>query len=627
MIYKGYVPTKDKAPLTKYKGGKNLLTLDEVKDLSEYAGVLADDVILIDIDDKEQSEILMQIIEDKQLDCIVHQTSRGRHFLFKNATIDRCKQGKQLACGLRADIKIGKNNGTQILKFNGKERFIEWDTEGRELQEIPKWLIPVKSSVDFFNMEEGDGRNSTLFSYILTLTSAGFSKEEARECIEIINKYVLREPLSEDELETILRDEAFPVDTFFDGKKFLHNNFAEFLKNNDHIKRIYGQLHVFRDGVYVAGSREIQRAMIKHIPTMKDTQRGEVLKYLDLICEPTNPDSNANLIAFGNGLFDIVSGELRDYSPDVIITNKIPWAYEPEAYSELADKTLDKIACGNRDIRLLLEECIGYCFYRRNELSKSFMLTGGGSNGKSVFLDMVKNVLGEGNYSALDLNELDERFSVATMAGKLANIGDDISDEFLQGRAIANFKKLVSGNQVKAEIKNDPNIFFMKPTVKLLFSANDIPVMKDRTGAVLRRMIIVPFNAKFSKNDPDYDPYITWKLKDEQVMKYLIRIGIEGLRRVLENNGFTESKEIQDELEEFELRNNPILSFIKDTSIESILNQPTKEVFRMYKVYCVEKGFMEMTQPNFSRELNRRLNVTVKRLRINGELTGIYVRK
>lgn len=627
QIYKGYVQTKDKAPMTKYKGGKNLLTLDDVKDLPEYAGVLEDDVVLIDVDDGEQSEILMKIVEDKQLDCIVRVTSRGRHFLFKNTEIGRCKQGKQLACGLTADIKIGKNNGTQILKFNGEERFIEWDTEGRDLQELPKWLIPINSKVDFFNMEEGDGRNSTLFSYILTLTSAGFSKEEARECIEIINTYVLRDPLSQDELEIILRDDAFPMDTFFDGKKLLHNNFAAFLKNNDNIKRIYGQLHVFRDGVYVAGAREIQRSMIQHIPTLKDAQRNEVMKYLELICEPTDPDQKANLIAFTNGLYDIVTGELKEFSPDVIITNQIPWDYDQSAYSELADKTLDRIACGNRDIRLLLEECIGYCFYRRNELSKSFMLTGGGSNGKSVFLDMVKGVLGESNYSTLDLNELDERFSVATMAGKLANIGDDISDEFLQGRAVANFKKLVSGNQVKAEIKNDPNIFFMKPTVKLLFSANDIPVMKDRTGAVLRRMIIVPFNAKFSKDSPDYDPYITWKLKDEQVMKYLIRIGIEGLKRVLENNGFTESKEVQDELAEFELRNNPILSFIKDTPIESILNQPVKEVFRIYKVYCVEKGFMEMTQPNFSRELNRRLNVTVKRVRINGELTGIYVRK
>lgn len=626
-LYKGYVPTKDKSPLIKYKGGKNLLSLDQVEDLPEYAGVLADDVILIDIDDSEQAEILMNIVEDRQLDCIVRKTSRGKHFLFKNTSISKCKTGKPLAIGLKADIKIGKNNGTQILKFNGKERFIEWDIEDRDLQEIPKWLIPVSTSVDFFNMEEGDGRNNTLFSYILTLTAAGFTKEESRECIEIINKYILKEPLSENELEVILRDDAFPAETFFDGKKFLHNNFAEFLKNQDHIKRIFGQLHVYRDGVYVAGSREIQRSMIRYVPNMKNTQREEVLKYLELICEAGGVEDTSNYIAFQNGLYDVVTGTLRDFDSSITITNKIPWNYEPTAYSELADKTLDKMACHKKEIRMLLEECIGYCFFRKNELSKAFILTGEGSNGKSVFLDMVKNVLGDGNFSALDLNELDERFSVATMAGKLANIGDDIADEFLQGRAIANFKKLVSGNQVKAEIKNDPNIFFMKPTVKLLFSANDIPPMKDRTGAVLRRLVIVPFNAKFSKDDPDFDPFITWKLRDEEVMKYLIQLGLQGLKRVIQNNGFTQSNEVQHELDEFQMLNNPVLAFLRDTDLEDILNQPTKEVFRIYKIYCVENGYMELKQGNFTKEVNRRLKLEVKRVRIDGKLESIYVRK
>lgn len=626
-LYKGYVPTKKKAPLIKYEGGKNLLTLEQVEDLPEYAGVLADDVILIDIDEAEQAEILMKIVEDRQLDCVVRQTSRGKHFLFKNTKVDKCKQNKPLGVGLKADIKLGKRNGTQILKYEGKERFIEWDTDGRELQEVPKWLLPVSTSVDFFNMEEGDGRNNTLFSYILTLTTAGFSKEETRECIEIINKYVLKESLSEDELEVILRDEAFPAETFFDGKKFLHNNFAEFLKNQEHITRIFGRLHVYRDGVYIPGSLDIQRSMIKYIPTMKDTQRAETLKYLELICEQADVDDNTNLIAFKNGLYDLVSGELREFSAETIITNKIPWDYDPEAYSELADKTLDKMACKNPQIRAILEECIGYCFLRKNELSKAFLMTGTGSNGKSVYLDMVKNVLGDGNFSALDLNELDEKFSVATMAGKLANIGDDISDEFLQGRAIANFKKLVSGNMVKAEIKNDPNIFFMKPTVKLLFSANDIPPMKDRTGAVLRRLVIVPFNAKFSPTDPDFDPFITWKLRSEEVMKYLIKIGLEGLKRIIQNNGFTKCEQVEEELHEFELQNNPVLSFLNDTDADKIINQETKEVFRIYKIYCVENGYMELKQANFTKEVNRRLNLSTKRVRIGGELTNIYVKK
>lgn len=620
QIYKGYVKTKGKKPVEKFDKCR---PLKEVKDLPEYAGVLADDVILIDIDDQKQSEILMDIVEDMQLDCIVRQTSRGRHFLFKNSGVDKCGTHLKLACGLEADIKIGAHNSTQVIKIGGEERFIEWDSE--ELQPLPKWLFPVDSNVDLFDMKEGEGRNSTLYGYILTLTQAGFSKDETRETIKIINKYILNESLSDDEIDTITRDDAFPKETFYKGKVFLHNNFAVFMKNNDHVKRINGQLHIYKNGAYVPGAREIESAMVRHLPMLKAAQRSEVLKYLEIICPSDSPVADAKLIAFNNGIYDITTGELSPFRPDIVVTNKIPHDYNPAAYSELADQTLNKIACNDPRIRELLEECVGYTFYRRNEMSKAFVLTGDKSNGKSTFLDIVKNVLGQHNFSALDLSELDERFSVATMSGKLANIGDDISDEFLSGRSISNFKKIVSGNQVKAEFKGQ-DAFFYNPYVKLLFSANDIPRMKDKTGAVLRRLVIIPFNARFSKDDPDYDPYITWKLRDEQVMEYIIQIGLKGLEHVLTNNAFTESQKVQKELEDYEIQNNPILLFLQEHEEHEIVNQPTKDVHRAYKVFCIENGFVEMTLSNFSKELNKRLGLMVKRIRINGKLVGVYVK-
>lgn len=73
-------------------------------------------------------------------------------------------------------------------------------------------------------------------------------------------------------------------------------------------------------------------------------------------------------------MLDIVTGQMQPFSPDLVITNQIPWDYNPEAYSELADDTLNKLACGDQPIRALLEECIGYCFYRANDYKKSFML-------------------------------------------------------------------------------------------------------------------------------------------------------------------------------------------------------------------------------------------------------------
>ena len=119
----------------KFKMGQKLLTLNEVEDLPEYAGVLDSNTILVDIDDHDSSEVMMNIVEDLRLDCKVIQTSRGKHFLFKNSGVSQCYTHVNLACGLVADIKVGCKNSTEVLKFDGQDRFVEWDVdEGQEYQ-------------------------------------------------------------------------------------------------------------------------------------------------------------------------------------------------------------------------------------------------------------------------------------------------------------------------------------------------------------------------------------------------------------------------------------------------------------------------------------------------------------
>lgn len=625
MLYKGYVETKGKQSIEKLKNRTTWKTYDEVKNLNGFGGVLADDTILIDIDDPEQSEILMNIVEELQLDCKVLQTSRGKHFLFKNHKIARNRTHVQLAVGLTADIKVGSRLSYEVIKIDGQERFCEWDIEdGGKYQELPKWLFPVAASADFVGMDAGDGRNQALFNYILTLTANDFTVDETRECIRILNKFVLKEPLGEDELETVLRDEAFQKPVFFMGSTFLFDKFASYMVNTAHIVKINGQLHIYSDGVYSNGYKEIEANMIQYIPNLKKTQRREVLDYMELIVEEKQ-QSEAHLIAFNNGIYDIMSGELKPFSPDVIITNKIPWDYVPDAYSELADKTLNRLSCDDAAIRALLEECIGYCFYRRNELGKAFILTGDKSNGKSTFLDCVKSVLGEQNISALDLKELGDRFNTSMMFGKLANIGDDIGDDFLQGSQVSIFKKIVTGNRIKAERKGqDP--FEFNPFIKLLFSANDIPRMKDKTGAVLRRLVIIPFNATFGKSDPDYDPFIKYRLIQKESMEYLIRVGVEGLKRVIINDEFTNSEQVQSQLDEYEEENNPIIAFIADQGIDMIENEPTNEVYKRYQVFCADNAMTPMSNIVFSKQINKRLKFKVIQKKLNNVNRKIFVK-
>lgn len=266
MLYKGYIETKGKAAVEKFKNKTRFKTYEQVKDLPGFGGVLENDTILIDIDDYEQSEIMMDIVEDYQLDCRVYQTTRGKHFLFKNHQVTRNHTHVPLAIGLTADIKCGTRTSYEVIKINGEERFIEWDIEeGGTYQELPKWMLPVKAATDFIDMDAGDGRNQALFNYILTLTANGFTVDETREAIRILNKYVLKESLSDEELEVILRDEAFQKPVFFNGTTFLFERFADWLKSNCNVARINGQLHVYEDGIYQVGYREIEKVMIQQI--------------------------------------------------------------------------------------------------------------------------------------------------------------------------------------------------------------------------------------------------------------------------------------------------------------------------------------------------------------------------
>ena len=623
-LYKGFIATDGKQPTEKYKGVSKFKSYKDVKNLPSFAGVLKDDCIMVDLDDAVQAEKMMQIVEDLQLRCRVTCTKRGKHFTFRNSGVDKCGTSLKLACGLTADIKTG--GMPEVLKVDGEERFCEWgevNPEAGEYDELPLWMHPVNTKLDF---TQTVSRNNDFFGYILVLqTQLAMTKDQCKQTIKIINNYVLPEPLDDAELDVILRDDSFEKPIFFNGKQFMHDAFANWMINQHHIKRINGQLHVYKDGIYSPGYRNIEFMMLKAYPQMKDAQRKEVLKYIEVMCTEDETTADANLIAFKNGIYDLVNDRLTGFSPDVVITNQIPWDYKPDAHNELAEKTLMKMACGDVEIFRLLAECIGYCFYRRNELSVSMFLTGEKANGKSTFLQMVQDVLGVQNTSNLGLDELDERFAPVTMFGKLANIGDDISDEFLRGRAIAHFKKIVSGNRLKAENKG-VDMFFFKPFVKLIFSANQIPRMKDRTGAVLRRMVIIPFNATFSKDAPDYDPYIAWKLKDTAVMEYLVKIGVDGLKRILENHSFTQSKKVDAEIKEYTEYNNPILLFLGETEKDEIINQETRLVHSKYEIFCNDNGFQSMGLATFSKEINRQLDCQTREKRINGKKVRVFAK-
>ena len=626
-FFKGFILTNNKQAIEKFKNRTDFKTYDEIKKADEFAGILADDTILIDVDDFEQSEILLDIIDDLGIKCKVLKTTRGKHFYFKNKNLNGCKTHTKLACGIIADIKVGVKNSYSILKFAGKEREILYDKlDNEEYDEIPKWLYPVKTNLNFQDLNEGDGRNQSLFNYILTLQSNDFTVEEVRKTIEIINNYILPEPLKKSELETILRDDAFNKPAFYKGNQFLFDKFAIFLKNNHHIIKLNNQLYVYKDGIYInAYTGVIEHLMIEYIPALSKRNRNEVMSYLEVLIDENSNYSSVNYIAFKNGIYKLDTNEFLDFTPSIILTNKIDVNFNIDAYSSIVDDTLNKLSCNDKKIRMLLEEVIGACFYRSNSLGggRAFILTGEKSNGKSTFIYMLQKLLGNDNITSLDLGEIGDRFRTEKLVDVLANLGDDISDDFINGSGAAIFKKVVTGDRILVERKGrdpyDVNLF-----CKLIFSSNNIPRIKDKTGAVLRRLCIVPFDATFSINDADYDPNIKFKLTTSESLEYLVQLGINGLKRVLKNKTYTINARIEEELAEYEEYNNPILGFLKEINESDVINNNTNEVYQKYNEYCLTNNFTAMSKIEFSKKICRYFNVESKLIRLNDKVMRIF---
>ncbi|MBQ3334937.1 MAG: DNA primase [Eubacteriaceae bacterium] len=623
-LYKGYVKTKNKKSVEKFKDipPSQLRTLSQAQECDSYGGVLAEDTLLIDIDDQTQSEILFRIVQDGRIPCKVIKTTRGKHFIFKNnGDFTRCGTDIRLAIGLFADIKIGSKNSYEILKIDGSLRPVEYDTG--EYGEAPKFLSPVKSDKDLLTMGDGDGRNSALYGYKMTLHKRGFDADQITQTVAIINRYIFKVPLPDIEMETILRQEDFseiPPAFYDENGRFLHAVFGDHMIKKYSMVRMDDKPYIFNGKVYRSTEHDIYQKMIQELKVVKAAQRVETYKYIDCLLDNVEAPPRDRFIAFKNGVVDLTTGNLLPHGPEFLLTNLIPFNYDPTAHSDLLDKTLMKLACGDPEMVRVMVEMVGYCMFGENTFQKSFFLTGSeGSNGKSTFLNLLKYMLGKENYSALDVSQLAERFSTVMLDGKLANIGDDVDESYLSGPQLRTFKLAVTGETIKAEQKGQA-AYDMESRAKLIFSANKLPRFESGgLKAIIRRLVIIRFDAHFTPADPDYDPNLIYKLRTPEVAEALIAYGVDALREVIKSKRFTEPAKVRNAVKAFEKECNPVILFVEDLDIDGeIIGKSTKDVYLRYSVWCEENGHKPLSNTSFTREIKSILRCETKPASVKG---------
>lgn len=585
----------------KFKDGVGAKTWDEVKDFDNVGLIVPKPFIVLDFDTKTDADIMLEIVEALDLKCRVMRTTRGIHVWFRSAEPWKCFKKTRLAIGIYSDCKSHSKNAYVKIKDSGVMR--EWirKTPTEDIQDVPKWLYPVSNpshKFEFKGMRDGDGRNQELFNYIVYLQTKGFSRDEIKETIQVINEHVFEESLDEHEIATICRDDAFKPDEEIakqvEEKKlggFKHNEFGDELIATYNIITVNSQLYVYEDGYYQQDEKIIERKMIELFPAIKQNQRAEVLSYIRIKTHVNSADIKVNpyIINLQNTRYDIRSGKCLEFSPDKIEFDRIPVVYDPSAYCADLDKMLNRVFLGDREVINLFEEMVGACLLKRNSYQKAFILIGSGSNGKSTILDLIEEFLGPRNYSSLPLEKVTDRFNMAELENRLANIGDDIDNVTIKDSGT--LKKMISGESITVERKGE-RPFKLSPYATHIYSANAIPRSFDKSDGFYRRWLFIPFNAKFSAEDPDYDPLIEEKITTPTALSYLLNIGIRGASRLIKRGRFTEPASVKEALEHYKTENSTTLSWIDDKELgeDYFLENSTDKLYSDFTDWCKLSG-------------------------------------
>ena len=631
--FRGFVHTFEKAAADPFKGVIIETDQSVMEEYDEYAGILADGVVCIDIDDQEKSEVIRDKLKELGVKCRIVRTTRGRHFLFRNPVVEgkeaaeKQATGVPLACMIEADIKRPPN-GYLIVKQDGEPREIEQDADDPDY--LPGWLWPLSKRKKTENaaLAEGEGRNEYLSTHIFALHSRRIPIEDCKIAAEIINEHIFETPLDKKEFEKVTRDKTFKNRSYFtDTGKFLSNDLALDIIEKRKVKRINGVTRIWTGKAYQArshgGVNLVEKAIHETIPGLTAAQRKEALKKIELNLEDQNEESEEGMIAFNNGVLDLKTWRLSAHSPDRNIVNVIPHNYLPGAprMSEL-EEVLLSLADGDNGVMRIMIQAAAYTFLPRSEMRKFFVLTGMKGNGKSTYLSFLMAVYGKENCSAVALEDLSMRFVNAELEGKLANIGDDINDEYITNTSM--IKKISAGNEIMVERKGMDPIQF-KPYCKLYFSANDIPKMSDKTGAVTDRMIIIPFDHHYDENDSDHKAFIIDELCTEPVIEWFIVLAVRELKELMKTHQFVVPDKSKQMLEEYEIYNNSIKCWLQWFTEEGgqIEGSMGKELFTSYKTFCQDSDCRPVSRTMFTKDL-KRMGYSVKLTRIDGKVVRMF---
>ena len=138
-------------------------------------------------------------------------------------------------------------------------------------------------------------------------------------------------------------------------------------------------------------------------------------------------------IVFRNGVVNILTGEVRNPSPDLWVHSALELDWKPEAACPRWVQFLEEAFPGDEESKTFLEEFMGYCMTEETRFQKGAMFVGKPRSGKGTIIHVLHKIVGEPGYVALSFDTwVATENSRAPMIGKRVGVFADV--RFKPGR-------------------------------------------------------------------------------------------------------------------------------------------------------------------------------------------------
>lgn len=325
------------------------------------------------------------------------------------------------------------------------------------------------------------------------------------------------------------------------------------------------------------------------INTINSKERNEMLEALKQVSRLNKPvPIKPTWLQFKREIIDIQTGERFQAQPHWFVTNPIPYDL-PEENFELTPK-MDEIFeewVGEKNVKKLYE-IIAYCMLPDYPIHRIFCFIGSGMNGKSKFLELLRNFIGPENVCSTELDTLlNSRFEITRLHKKLVcQMGETNLNEINKTSML---KKLSGGDLIGFEYKNkDP--FEDGNYAKLIIATNNLPATSDKTIGFYRRWMIIDFPNQFSEEKD-----ILAEIPEEEYRNLALKCTTI-LKDLLSERKFDNEGDIEQRMKNYEDKSNPLEKFLKEYCEEDVNGSIFKwEFSKKLNQWCKENRFREIS--------------------------------